>query len=150
MRKLFPVVAALLVITIAFISCKKTSQSGAPAQQNQRPVADAGLDQITTLPHDSSELNGRGTDPDGIVVNYAWTIRAYYSMIGREDLFNYSGQNVKLKGLPQGWYWCTLIVTDNGGLTATDEAVIRVVSNGCPCYPDPCDAFGDPCNPWDY
>ena len=102
------------------------------------------------LPADGFEINGSGTDADGHIVSYNWNIVAYYSQIGRYAYFNYHTSIAKIPNLSQGTYWCTLTVTDDDGLSASDELVVKVVSEKCPCYPDPCDAFGDPCNPWDY
>jgi len=157
MRKMFfAVIVVWLFIALSFIACKKTAISSLPPQPllstalNKTPVADAGPDQIIVLPSNNCVLLGKGTDQDGDIVNYAWSITVYYSQIGEYDSFRYSSQNVALKNLQQGWYWATLVVTDDGGLTAKDHVVIKVVAPGCPCYPDPCDAFGDPCDPWDY
>lgn len=126
--------------------CKKENDR----KINIPPIADAGSNQVLLLPTDSVELRGSGIDTDGYIVSYQWSITGYFSQIGQYGYFNYNTAIAKLKNLPEGIYWCELKVTDNGGLNATDEVIVRVVSPNCECYPDPCDAFGDPCDPWDY
>ncbi|MEO7561439.1 MAG: hypothetical protein ABIT07_02535 [Ferruginibacter sp.] len=117
---------------------------------NELPIAFAGADQAIRLPADSFELRGSGTDADGRIVSYEWGIIAYFSQRGQEAGFNFKTAIVKMNNLPEGTYWCKLTVTDDGGLSASDDVIVTVVSADCPCYPYPCDAFGDPCNPWDY
>lgn len=117
---------------------------------NLPPVADAGPDQDITLPTDSARLSGKGTDADGTITSYRWYIIGYHTQRGREVNFSFSTQEIILRNLEEGTYWCRLTVGDNEGAAHTDEAFIKVVSPGCPCSPDPCDAVGDPCDPWDY
>ncbi len=72
MKKIF----SLIIITALFTSCKKDSpQAIAPAPSgNKPPVANAGADQITTLPKDSVALDGSSSsDPDGTITTYSWT-----------------------------------------------------------------------------
>jgi hypothetical protein len=40
---------------------------------NEMPSANAGIDQIITLPTTSTNLNGTGTDPDGSIASFNWT-----------------------------------------------------------------------------
>lgn len=62
-----------LMAVVIFISCKKEKIS-ANNISNQPPVANAGPDQIITLPIDSVVLDGSAsTDADGQIVNYKWT-----------------------------------------------------------------------------
>ena len=152
---LFRLKTSMLVLVV-IISCNKNSQpvqNPSPLQQiqsNQLPIAVAGADQIILLPTDSCEIKGNGTDPNGTIVSYQWKVTGYYSKLGQYVYFNFSTQNAKMRSLKEGLYWCELRITDNRGLSATDEVIISVVSKDCPCYPTPCDAFGDPCDPWDY
>ncbi|MEO7561437.1 MAG: hypothetical protein ABIT07_02525 [Ferruginibacter sp.] len=121
-----------------------------PVTTNKPPIAIAGADQAIRLPADSFELRGSGTDPDGSIVSYEWAITAYYSQRGQFAYFNFKTAIVKMNNLPEGTYSCKLTVTDDGGLSASDEVIVTIVSANCPCYPYPCDAFGDPCDPYDY
>ena len=40
---------------------------------NRPPVANAGADQVITLPTNSVNLNGSATDPDNNITSYQWT-----------------------------------------------------------------------------
>ncbi len=150
MKLLINSIAVLLITAIVFTSCKKESATQKPPIQNKPPVANAGESQIILLPTDSIELRGTGTDADGRIVSYLWNITAYYSQLGKYDYYSYHTAIAKVNNLREGMYWCKLTVTDDGGLSATNQVIVRVVSPNCPCYPNPCDAFGDPCDPWDY
>ena len=140
------------LIATSLMSCKKSHLSSmAASKRNMPPFANAGPDQTLILPLDSCELKGTGTDPDGTIVRYAWSISVYYLPSGRNESFSDTTQNLKLRNLQRGWYRCTLTVTDDVGLWAKDDAVVNVgLTAGCPCYPDPCDTVANPCNPWDY
>lgn len=117
---------------------------------NILPVADAGPDQVITLPADSARLSGKGTDTDGTIVSYHWLITTHDYYKGLVTVANSTAPEFSVKNLKEGIYWCDLTVTDNGGLSAVDQMVLRVSSRECPCYPDPCDPIADPCDPWDY
>lgn len=43
-----------------------------PVAANQNPVANAGIDQIITLPTNTATFNGIGTDADGSIQSYDW------------------------------------------------------------------------------
>ena len=43
------------------------------AAANIPPTANAGADQLITLPTNTVSLNGSGTDADGTITAYAWT-----------------------------------------------------------------------------
>ena len=43
-----------------------------PALVNQNPVANAGPDQNITLPTNTLNINGSGSDSDGSIVSYLW------------------------------------------------------------------------------
>jgi hypothetical protein len=140
----------LLMAVLLMESCKKETPATPPIPINKPPVAHASSDKIILYTTDSVELKGMGTDTDGSIVSYEWNIKAYYSSINEYAYFNYKTALVKLKNLTEGYYWCMLKVKDDGGLTDFAEVILKVVSPDCPCYPEPCDAMGDPCNPWDY
>lgn len=130
---------------------RDTSRIPPPAPvANILPVADAGPDQVITLPTDSARLSGKGNDADGTIVSFHWFITTHDPQKGLYAFASSTAPEFTVKNLKEGIYDCTLTVTDNGGLSGVDRLVIRVTSSECPCYPDPCDTSGDPCDPWDY
>jgi len=155
-KRFFLAISLAVLISVVFFSCKKSKDNSAvPAslpsvQQGKPPVANAGADQTIVLPVDSAELSGSGTDADGRIVSYQWNIIGYHSQIGQYVSFGYSTAIAKIRNLAEGTYWCVLNVMDDSGFSHEDELVVHVVSADCPCYPYPCDAFGNPCDPWDY
>jgi hypothetical protein len=92
-----------------------------PPPANTAPVANAGPDQaVSDADGDGSQsvtLNGTGSsDPGGSIVSYSWSE---------------SGSTIASGASPSvvlgvGVHAITLLVTDNGGLTATDQVVITV------------------------
>lgn len=87
------------------------------------PVANAGVDKAITLPAASVVLNGSGTDTGGSITAYAWT---QVSGPGTAALSGAGTANLTASSLIQGSYVFRLTVTDNSGLTATDEATVTV------------------------
>ncbi|RAW01337.1 PKD domain-containing protein [Pseudochryseolinea flava] len=87
------------------------------------PVANAGPDKPITLPTSTVTLNGSGTDSDGTVASFAWTQTggAAVTLTGAttKDL-------VVSNIVTPGSYTFALTVTDNDGLTGTDQAVVVV------------------------
>ncbi len=98
------------------------------AVANQSPIANAGPDISMTLPLNSTNLNGgSSSDPDGIIVSYAW------SKISGPATFAIANANAAATGLSnlvQGTYTFRLTVTDNSGATATDD--VNVTVNAAP------------------
>ena len=94
-----------------------------PPPPNQPPVANAGLDQVITLPSDSLLIIGSGTDVDGTVVSYHWT-----KISGPDQyLISDPGQpQVIINNLVQGVYEFQLAVTDNKGAVGLDTMKITV------------------------
>ena len=60
---------------LVFTSCDKPEVEPNPAVPvNKPPVADAGPDQIITLPANRVTLNGNGSsDPENNIRNFSWT-----------------------------------------------------------------------------
>ncbi len=84
---------------------------------NEPPVANAGPDQ-TALVDETVSFDGSGSyDPDGTIVSYAWDFGDGTTGTGETTTHAYS---------TAGIYTVTLTVTDDGGATGTDTALITV------------------------
>jgi len=99
---------------------------------NHPPIANAGIDQIITLPTNAVNLDGSAsTDPENNITTYAWT------KISGPSSFNIANLNAvqtQLTNLIQGVYQFELKVTDAGGLFSKDTVQVIVqpsVSTGC-------------------
>jgi len=90
---------------------------------NVAPSANAGPDQSVTLPANTAQLNGSGTDPDGSITAYAW---AQTSGPNTATIASPASAATGLSNLVQGVYSFRLTVTDNRGGTAFDDVVITV------------------------
>ena len=90
---------------------------------NQPPVANAGPDQIVEESVLVTLYGSDSYDPDGQELTYAWTepdgITLDFPTIADPT---FTAPNVT----ENNYYTFTLVVTDDGGLTATDEVVIIV------------------------
>jgi parallel beta-helix repeat protein len=90
---------------------------------NQAPQANAGNDQIITLPTNSVTLTGSGVDADGTISSYEW--RKLSGPNG--DIINKAAAVVTLiTGLVVGVYVYRLTITDNKGATSFDDVQITV------------------------
>jgi len=97
--------------------------AAAPAA-NQPPAANAGTDLAITLPTNTVNLDGSNSkDPDGTISIYAWT---QVSGPGTATFGNAGAATTSLNGLVQGSYVIKLTVTDNLGLSATDQVTVTV------------------------
>lgn len=97
---------------------------------NLPPVSNAGVNKTITLPVNTVQLNGSGSDPDGTVIDYFWQKVSG----GAATLADPNSATLSLSDLEEGTYTFSLTVTDNQGLTATDEAVVTV--NAAPPPPN--------------
>lgn len=94
-----------------------------PATVNQKPTANAGPNKTITLPVNSLNLTGSGSDADGTVVSYQWS-----KVSGpTATLTNATSPTVSLSDLLEGTYVFRLMVTDDDGATATDDATVTVL-----------------------
>ncbi len=91
---------------------------------NIPPIADAGGSKTITLPTNSVNLFGSGTDADGSVVSYAWTKITG----GSATLVNTNSPILTINDLQAGSYSFRLRVTDNNGATNDDIANVFVNS----------------------
>jgi endoglucanase Acf2 len=96
---------------------------------NVAPTANAGADNAITLPTNSVVINGSGTDTDGTISSYAWT---QVSGPSTATLAGNTTANLTASALVAGTYVFRLTVTDNGGLTGTDDVnvVVTAASGG--------------------
>ena len=140
----------LLVLSISlasiFFSCQKeyNGRNGTNAPENngrgtrgpktnRPPVANAGADQVITLPSNSVNLNGSAsTDPDNNIASYQWTKISGPSSF---TIANPNAVQTQVTNLVEGVYQFDLKVTDRFGLY--DNDVVQVtVGNSSP--PPPC------------
>jgi hypothetical protein len=137
MKPLIKFTIFFLIAGLAFSSCKKEA---VPAKINQPPIANAGPDMTVILPIDSVQLDGKGTDLDGRIVSYSWS-QSYG--LSSPNILNPNYGPTIVKGLTEGVYVFELAVTDEGGLSATDDLIVNVIS--------PVPPGTDPClGCWDY
>jgi hypothetical protein len=91
--------------------------------QNQPPTANAGSDQIITLPTNTASLKGTGADSDGSVSSYNWS---KLSGPSGGTITNSTSASTTITGLIQGTYVFVLKVTDNVGATGFDTIQVNV------------------------
>ena len=108
---------------VFFISCQKKFLCP-NCDTNKPPIANAGADQIITLPKDSVMLDGTtSTDRDGIIINYKWIkISGPIS----SNILKTDSSTTLVKALVMGVYKFELTVSDNGGLSSKDTVQIIV------------------------
>jgi len=95
-----------------------------PAVPNIPPTANAGTDQIITLPANSVTLDGSGSkDPDGTIATYQWT---QLSGPAQGTLASNSSVTTLLSNLVAGIYFFQLVVTDNQGAVGIDTTKVIV------------------------
>ncbi len=90
--------------------------------ENQLPIADAGSDRTITYPVDNIKLFGRGSDPDGEIVAYAWE---QVSGPKQAVIMNPGDSVVEVSQLTPGEYLFQLTIEDDREGKATDE--VRVI-----------------------
>jgi hypothetical protein len=112
-------ISALFFLSIVFIGvgCQKDDVD------NVVPVADAGPSKTTTLPADSVQLSGSGTDKDGQIKAYLWS---KVSGPASANIVNPGAASTMVKGLTQGSYIFQLMVTDDDGATGVDTVSVQV------------------------
>jgi len=99
----------------------------APSQSNHPPTANAGSNQVITLPANSVTLSGSGTDADGKIASYQWR------KVSGPSEYNISSSTkakTSVDNLVEGSYEFELTVTDNSGATA--KATVQVTVNPAP------------------
>jgi dienelactone hydrolase len=89
---------------------------------NVAPEANAGADQLISLPANSITLTGAGTDSDGTISAYSWSKISG----GSATLANANTSALTASALEAGSYIFRLTVQDNGGKTASDDVTVNV------------------------
>ena len=119
----------LIAIPICMLlSCKKEISCEICGDSNQLPTANAGADQITTLPKDSVALDGSASsDPDGNIIAYNWR-----KVSGPSSFLIASSASAKtsVRSLVQGVYQFELTVTDDKRASAKDTIQITATGAG--------------------
>lgn len=90
---------------------------------NVLPSANAGADKNITLPTDSVQLSGSGTDTDGTIKSYAWTKLSGPASFSFNST---SSATPTVSSLTAGTYVFQLLVTDNSGGIAIDTVQVIV------------------------
>jgi gliding motility-associated-like protein len=94
------------------------------ASTNQPPVASAGPDIALTLPVNSTNLIGSGSDADGAISSFSWI---KLSGPPSATVTNANTAVLSLQDLVQGIYIFGLTVTDFVGATSTDNVQVTVL-----------------------
>jgi alpha-tubulin suppressor-like RCC1 family protein len=96
------------------------------------PSVNAGADITIALPTDSASLTSSGSEPNGTIVSYQWS---ELSGPSQANIATAGQANTKVTGLVQGVYVFRVTVTDNSGVTATDQVSVTV--NAAPPHVPP-------------
>jgi PKD repeat protein len=106
-----------LVVNDGKVDSEPSYSTATIAEVNDPPIADAGPDQTATV-NEVITFDGSGsTDPEGNIASYAWDFGDGTSGTGITVTHAYS---------TAGTYTVTLTVTDDGGLTDSDTAIVTV------------------------
>lgn len=97
------------------------------AVSNRAPKANAGIDQIITLPISSVSLSGSGGDADGSIPTFRWA-KIYGPNTG--TITNPNSASTTVTELTQGNYKFQLTVADNQGAIAADSMQVTVSNTG--------------------
>ncbi|MDI3320981.1 TolB family protein [Pinibacter soli] len=98
---------------------------------NHPPVANAGADQIITLPATTATIDGSGsTDPDNNIAAYLWT---KISGPSSSNIATANAAQTSVSNLVEGFYEFELLVTDASGLSDKDTVTITVTKRYPPC-----------------
>jgi len=136
-------VKALVVGTYLF-ELKVTDNGGLSAKDTMRiivdavlttnhpPIANAGADQIISLPTNTVSLYGSGsTDPDNNITSYSWSKISGSSF----SITNANTVQTQVTNLAAGIYEFELKVVDSGGLFSKDT--VQVIVNDLPITQPP-------------
>ena len=110
---------------------KDTVQVTVNVAGNKAPQATAGIDKTITLPTNSTNLTGGGTDVDGTISSYEWV---KISGPSSGTITTSNAATTAISNLVQGVYKFELTVTDNNGATGKDtvQVYVNVAGNNAP------------------
>lgn len=106
----------VLFFATIVLGCKKE-------KVNDPPVANAGQDQIITLPRDTITLTGSGTDANGTITGYLWS---QVSGPMAATITNDGFASALFSDLIEGTYVFQLTVYDNAGAVGSDMVSVTV------------------------
>lgn len=112
----------LLIETLSFFSCHKPGNETCP-DNNRPPIANAGPDQVISLPKNNVLLQGSSQDPDGNIKGYDWI------KISGPSLFNITKATsalTQVSDLVEGVYLFEITINDGCGLFSKDTVQITV------------------------
>ncbi|MEM7550893.1 MAG: gliding motility-associated C-terminal domain-containing protein, partial [Bacteroidota bacterium] len=95
-----------------------------PENTNQPPVADAGPDRVISLPTNTIELRGLGTDQDGTISSYRWSKTSGPAA----DINDFNVPTLLISNMDEGIYEFRLRVTDNENALGDDFVIVTVLS----------------------
>jgi hypothetical protein len=117
----------------------ETTGGGTPT--DNPPVANAGNDQIITLPTNTTTLDGSASTDDHLIVSYSW---ARISGPNTPTITGSTTATPQLSGLVEGTYVYRLTVTDDASPDAqTDTDDVTITVNAAANEPPVADAGGD-------
>ena len=112
--------------------------NGTAISSNIPPVANAGIDQTITLPINTVNLTGTGTDADGTIASFAWV--KINGPVG-DIIVSPGTASTAINNLLQGIYTYELTVKDNLG--AIDKDTLQITVNSAIIPPPTVDAGTD-------
>lgn len=95
-----------------------------PQPPNAAPDANAGTDRTITLPVNSVNLTGTGTDSDGTISTFLWTQTAGPNTA---TISTPNAAATTMSGMIEGVYTFNLRVTDDDGATDNDLVIVTVL-----------------------
>jgi gliding motility-associated-like protein len=98
-----------------------------PPPPNNLPEANAGSDITITLPVNQVTLVGSGTDSDGTIATYAWTISSDPLPASPPTIVSPSSATTDVTSLKEGNYVFALTVTDDDGAQKSDQVLVKVL-----------------------
>jgi hypothetical protein len=117
----------LFSLMVVMTGCPSKSTTTPITSNNISPNANAGADQTITLPTNSVNLSGTGTDSDGSISSYAWSSVSGPASI---SFSSSTSASTTVNGLTvAGTYVIRLTVKDNKGASGTNDINIIVKPN---------------------
>jgi hypothetical protein len=125
-----------LLILFLNVGCKKDPSISSPPpiqtpppvnSANTAPYVSTGNDIFIVLPSDSCVLKGSAYDENDNICKYLWKQVSGSSTVVIETP---DSLTTKLRNLKKGTYTFELIVSDKGGLTGKDIAIVSVLETG--------------------